>query len=264
MKNINITKKILKIAIFALFTFLIFSTPAQACKTGNCYENGIKPNNPKKCDCGSSGSNPCWWNNIRSHCRGHNPVPSDIETRYNATCTSGGTIDYYVKCTHCSNRHYSHSTSTGALDHMYPSSYSYNADQHWKSCQRPTSAGGCGGYTSAPEAHSWQGSDDWTEYGSRVTKAATCTTTGTKEHYWQKGKTCRVCGRGGTEYNTTYETLPVLTHDMGNYSKDNNSTHTASCTRCGAGHSHTEAHIPSGWLNSGRGYRYKNKCFAFQ
>lgn len=159
MKNVNIFTKTLKILFFTFLMFMIFTIPAQACRTGVCYTNGIAGTPSASCG-GSCPSNPCWWTDINSYCRGHNPI-NDITESTTANCTTTGTTSKYVRCTHCSQRHFHSSSTTNPLGHQWPSTYSHDEDSHWKKCIRSTN--GCGGqYLSADSPHNWSGSDNWT------------------------------------------------------------------------------------------------------
>ena len=58
MKKTNIFTKTLKILFFVFLMFIMFTVPAQACRTGVCYENGISGTATAACG-GTCPDSPC-------------------------------------------------------------------------------------------------------------------------------------------------------------------------------------------------------------
>ena len=110
----------------------------------------------------------------------------------NATCTNAGSTKYTCSCGY----NYTDNTKPAALGHNTSSTWTTDADQHWKVCTR------CGTIMVAKENHSGG--------------TATCT---------EKAK-CSTCG-------VAYGSVNSSNHNWGSWTTVNNREE-RSCTRCGA------------------------------
>ena len=127
------------------------------------------------------------------------------------TCTQTGTR--VLTCRGCG---ITRTVEIPAAGHDFTGTYEKDGEQHWRLC-----ANGC----LETEEHVWD--------TGTVTQAPTCTKEGVRVF------ACTVCGEA---YD---EPVPVLGHEMGNWTQDDEDTHSRECTR-GCGKRETEAHCFAG------------------
>ena len=141
-------------SLFAVGIVGLTKINSQACRTGNCYDQGITSNAHWKCPCGGA-HNPCVTTPM---CQGHRWSGSE-GTAYSSnndavspTCTSQGrtasqSATYWKFCVYCNQRHYFTpmyvpGQPTPALGHVFrQNKWSHDGTYHWITCDR-----GCGSY----------------------------------------------------------------------------------------------------------------------
>lgn len=256
-------QRLLIIGCMILLASLLSTQEAQACKSGKCYYNGKSANDSAVCGCEKTDYQKTCWFGETTWCIGHN-VTSSVSYGSTSTCTQPGTYYSYYECEYCESHLFPINTNYPATDHNQGDWYHSSSDTyHYADCTNSWHDTSVDGTKTKKwkEKHDKKGSYDYYEDTSkRKTKDATCTKTGyIKKYMVSDGKYCEDC---------TWENVPdpywdntiltALNHSMSDYVKVDNTYHIASCTRSGCTHTHKEKHTASDWINSGKGYKYKN------